>query len=216
MLRLSDHLIPSVGNQTVGTKPWALPRECRQGGPARGRREEARSHDQAGWRFGRDGGRASCASAKSVLSAPIQRGLAVAQTVTHSPIVSVLHVVMPGFQRVLITGELSQRPSRSGWVTEGYKLAMKGLPHALATGTASHWPCPWRTQQRHSTSATRKERLYHPRSVVPGTVGKVSLAAAAILWPAGTSSWQPAFRLRNVPSDRSQNRRPKLMGWRLA
>jgi hypothetical protein len=196
----------------VGTKPWGHPRECRQGGSAMNHREEARSHSQAGWRFGRSEGRASCANAKSVLSAPFQKGPAVAKAVTDSQLVPVLHAVMPGLQRVLITGELSQPLGLNHRVRASYKLAMKGQPDALATGTASHRPCPQRTQQRQSSPTTRDERPYHPRSVHPSVVfGKVSPSAAATSWPARTSSWQPVLRLRNIPRHGSQILRPRLI-----
>lgn len=200
----------------MGTKPWGDPRERRQGGSAMNHREEARSHGQAGWRFGRSGGRASCANAKSVFSAPIQKGPAVAKAVTDSQPVRVLHVVMSGLQRVLITGELSQRLGLNRRVTASYKLATKGKPHALATGTGSHRPCPRRTQQRQSSPSTRDERQYHPRSVNRWVVfGKVSPSAAATTWPAGTSSWQPVLRLRNVPRYHPQTKRPRLIDERL-
>ena len=216
VLQLSDHLIPSAWNQTVGTKPWVHPRERRQGGSAMNHREEARSHDQTGWRFGRSGGRASCANAKSVFSAPLQKSPAVSNAVTDSQPAPVPHVVMSGFQRVHITGELSRRPGLSRRVTTSHKFATKSSPHASATGTASHRPCPRRTQQRQSSSATRNERQYHPWFVNPSVVfGTVSPSAAATKWPAGTSSWQPVHRLRNIPRHDRLTTRPKLIVWRL-
>ena len=216
MLILPDHLIPSARNQTVGTKPWVHPRERRQGGSAMNHREEARSHVQTGWRFGQSGGRASCANAKSVFSAPIQKSPAVSNAVTDSQPARVLHVVMSGFQRVHITGELSRRPGLIGRVTASHKFATKSSPHAPATGTASHRPCPRRTQQRQSNSATRNERQYHPRPVNrPVVFGIVSPSAAATKWPAGTSSWQPVHRLRNILRHDRLTIRPKLIVWRL-
>ena len=171
MLQLPNHLIPSARNQSVGTKPGVRPRECRQGGSAMNHREEARPHGPAGCRFGRSGGRASCANAKSILSAPFQKGPAVAKAVTDSQPASVLRAVMPGIQCVHITGEVSQRPGLKTRVTASYKSATKGKPHALAAGTASHRPCPQRGQQRQSNPATRDERQNHARFPPTGQRG---------------------------------------------
>jgi len=65
-------------------------------------REEARSHGQTGRRFGPSGGRASCANAKSGLSAPIGKAPAVAKAVIDSQPAGVLRAVMSAIQCVHI------------------------------------------------------------------------------------------------------------------
>jgi hypothetical protein len=200
----------------VETKPWVFPGERRQGGPAVDRHEEARLHGPTGWRFGLSQGRAPCASAKSALPAPLREAPAVAQAVTDRPLTGVLHAIMPSGKHVHTTGEVPQRLWPPVRVTASYKRAAKGEPHALAAGTGSYWPSPWGCQQRQSSPPTRDQRRYRSRSVTPSVVfGKVSSTAAATTWPAGTSSWQPVGRLRNVPRHDARSTRTKRPGERL-
>lgn len=213
MLTLPDHLIVSAHNQSVETKPWGNPGERSQDGPAMDHREEARLHGRIGWRLGRNGGRAPVASAKSVLPAPIGEDPAVAQAVTDSQPILVLHAVMSGTQRVHTTGEVPRRLFLPGRVTASYKQAVKGSPEASAAETKSHRLCPWGCQQRQSSPPTRDERQNRSWSVNPFLVfGKVSPTAAATTWPAGTSSWQPVGSLRNILCHEDRSTRTKHKG----
>ena len=213
MLRLSDHLIASADNQSVETEPWGNPGERSQAGPAMDLREEARLHGRTGWRLGWNGGRAPVARAKSVLPAPIEEDPAVANAVTDSQSIRVLHAVMSGTKHVHTTGEVPRRLFPPGRVTASYKQAVKGSPEASAAGTQSQWPCPWGYQQRQSSPATRDKRQNRSRSVNPSVVfGKVSPTVAATKWPAGTSSWQTAGSLRNVPRYDARSIRTKHDG----
>ncbi len=201
MLLLHDHLIASADNQSVETEPWGdNPGGCSQGGLERVRREEAGLHGLAGWRLGwTEDERPSLARGPS--SRPHGEDfwlLQQSRLPTVSPKGPVQHAVMPGTQCVHTTGEVLRRLFPPGTVTASYKQAVKGSPEALAAGTRSHRPCPWGCQQNQSSPATRDERRYRSRSVKPLVVGKVSPAAAATKWPAGTSSRQPVASLRNV------------------
>jgi hypothetical protein len=213
VLTLADHLIASADNQSVETKPWDNPGERSQAGPAMDLREEACLYGRTGWRLGWNGRRAPVARAKSVLPAPIKEVPAVANAVTDSQSIRVLHAVMPGIQHVHITGEVPRRLFPPGRVTASYKQAVKGSPEATAAGTRSHRPCPWGCQQRQSSPATRDERQNRSRSVNPSVVfGKVSPTVAATKWPAGTSSWQLVGSLRNVPRHEVRSIRTKHNG----
>lgn len=200
LLRVLNHLIVSAANQTVETEPGRKLGERSQGGSAMDRREEARLHGRTGWRVGWRGGRAPRARAKSVLPAPSGGVPGIATAVTGPQSLPVPGVVMSGRQCVRPTGEVPRRRFPPGAVTARYKQAVKGGPHASASGTVSLRPWPQGCQQRQSSPAPRDERQNRSRSTKPRVVfGKVSSAAAATLRPVGTSSRQPAIRLRNVP-----------------
>ena len=202
VLLVHDHLIASAGNQSVEAELWGNPGERSQGGPERGRREEARLHGLAGWRLGwTEDERPSLARSPSSRSKgeDLWRGQQL-RLPTVSPKGPVLHAVMPGIQCVHTTGEVPRGLFPPGGVTASYKQVVKGWPDASAAGTASYRPCPWGCQQSQSSPATRDERQNCSRSVKLGVVfGKVSPTAAATKWPARTSSWQPAGLLRNIP-----------------
>jgi len=202
VLLLHDHLIASADNQSVETKPWDNPGERSQGGPERDRREEASLQGLAGWRLGwTEDERPSLARSPS--SRPNGEDLWLLQQLrlpTVSPKGPVQHAVMPSTQCVHTTGEVPPGLFPPGRVTASYKQAVKGSSEASAAGTRSHRPCPWGCQQSQSSPSTRDERQNRSRSVKLDVVfGKVSPTLAATKWPAGTSSWQPAGLLRNIP-----------------
>ena len=183
------------------TEPWGNPGGRSQDGPAMDRREEARRHGRTGWPLGWRENERPLLARSSFFPPPSWKILAVAaKAVTDRQSAPVVQAIMPGTQCVHTTGEVPRRLFPRGTVTASYKQAVKGSPDASAAGTRSQWPCPRGCQQRQSSPATRDERQNRSRSIKPRAVfGTVSTTLAATKWPAGTSSWQPVDRLRNIP-----------------
>ena len=201
MLYVPLHLIQPALSQKVEAKPVeVLRRECRQGGTAMFRREEACLARWMGLRLGLRQGRVSLLQTKSVSPALLGGIRAASQAVTGAHLLQVLHAVTSNPRNALPTGEVPQCLGLTTQVTTGYKSRSKGTCHALAAGTVSPWPRPQGCQQCQSSSAPRNERQNHNQLVNPQWLsGKVSRATAATKWPEGTSSLQPVRPLRNVP-----------------
>ena len=199
VLYLPLHLIQSALGQKVEAKPRGVPRERRQRRSAMVCVEEASLPARMGSRLSRVGGRASPHRAKSVSPSPQKGALVAAHAVSCGQTGAMLHAITYDTRFVHSTDEVPQRRAALRPVTARYKKT-KSKPHALVPGTGSHWPRPQGCQQNQSSPATRlDERCHRYQSPRPGSdMEKVSLAAAATTWPAGTSSRKPVSMLRNV------------------
>jgi hypothetical protein len=122
------------------------------------RREEAGSRCQAGLLMSRVGGRTSLSQVKSV--SPLEGSPAATHAASGSQIGSVRHAIMPGEWCSNLTDEVPRRLGLRGRVPVGYKSNTKGQPHALVTGTKSHWPRLQGCQQRQSRPLPAAERQY--------------------------------------------------------
>ena len=207
VLYLPFHLIQSALGQKAGAKPgsWSL-RECCQRRPAMACGEEACLPGRMGSRLSRVGGRASPHRAKSV-SLSARKGVpGAAHAVGCAQTGAMLHAITSDARFVHSTDEVPRRRAAPRPATASYKKNTKGEPHAPEPGTRSHWPRPQGCQQIQSSPAQPDERSNCYQFLRRGfDMEKVSLAAAATTWPAGTSSRQPAFPLRNVSQHGSQN-----------
>lgn len=194
------HLIQSALGRKAEAKPGrSSPRERRQGKSAMTCREEACLPGRMGSPYSRAGGRASDPRAKSV-SPSAQRGiLDAAHAVGCAQTVAMLHAITSDIRFVHSTDEVPRRRAAQRPVSASYKKNTKGKPYAPVPGTRSHWPRFQGCQQIQSSSASRNERCNRYQFLRPVfDTGKVSAAAAATKWPARTSSWKPASKLRNV------------------
>jgi hypothetical protein len=211
VLYLPFHLIQSA----LGRKAEAKLRsrssgERRQGRSRRICREEACLPGLVGSLLSRVGGRASPHRAKSVSPSAQKEVLVAAHAAGCVQTGAMPHAITSDTRFVHSTDEVPRRRDpRAGSVTASYKKNAKGEPHALAPGTRSHWPRLQGCQQIQSSSALRRDERCNRCSFVRLVfdMEKVSPAAAASTWPAGTSSWQPASLLRNVSQHEPQNGR---------
>lgn len=206
VLYLPFRLIQPALGQKVEAKPGrSTPRERRQRRTAMACDEEASLPGPMGSRLSRVGGRASPLQAKPV-SPSTQKGiLGAAYAVGCAQTGAMSHAITSDTRFVHSTDEVPRRRVAPRPVTASYKTNSKGEPHASVPGTRSQWPRLQGCQQIQSSPASaRDERCNRNRLVGMGFgTEKVSVAAAATKWPARTSSWQPAFRLRNVSQHES-------------
>ena len=193
-------LIQSALNQNTEAKLRGNPREGSQGGPAMGRREEARFRRPLGWRLGPARRRASAHWAKPVFSASLRRFPAAAHAVSGGQSGGVPHAITAAPCLRPITGEVPPCPA-AGRVTAGYKKATKGQSHARGAATAFYRRRLQGCQQRHSSPAHRDERQNLKQSVQSPIARIVSSGSQAAKWPAGTSSRQLPPTLRNIPTE---------------
>lgn len=202
------HLIQSELGQKMEAKPRRqTSRERSQGLAAMLGREVACLLSQAGLPMGRCCGRVSLSRTKSVSSTLVRRIQLAACSVSSEPqTTSVSPAITSSIRNTRFTDEVPRRPG-SPRATPSYKSHTKGLDHASVLGRGSPPPQLKGWQQRRSsgwpvraTEAAGSERQNLNVSVrLPGFMGIVSSAAQATKWPEGTSSLQPAVRLRNVP-----------------
>lgn len=211
LLILPLHLIQSALDWKVEAKPVVSHhRERSQGRVARRGREVACLPSLLGSRLGRSRGRETPSLSKSVLSASFKTGRAAAYAVSGALMAPVLPAITSGIRNVPLTDDLPRRPSPSGSkVSVAYKSDTKGPPYAPVSGRASPPPRLQGNPQRQSSRArfrrSRDEARRGERQnlrVPCGPfrfMGQVSPALAATKWRGGTSSCQPAGRLRNRP-----------------
>lgn len=208
ILQLKLRLPRSVSGQEVEAKPAG---NCRgrnsQRGPAMDRDDVAGLPSGIGWPMGRGHGRASALLAKSVFSASLERRRGAIKTVTGTPTDPVRHVIMYRIRKVHSTDEVLRRLTSPRWVTADYKPDAKCQLYAPVTGTESPRPRLRGWQQSWSRSVwdrsggpigCERQNLRVPTGSVR-FMGPVSLAGEAAKWPEGTSSPQPANRLRTSP-----------------
>jgi hypothetical protein len=162
MLVMRDHQIESALSLKAETELWDSPGGCSQDGTVMPRREEASFRCQAGLLMSRVDGRASLSRAKSVF--PFGGSPIAMHAVSGSQIDSVRHAIMSGEWCSNLTDEVPRRLDPPGRVTVGYKSYTKGQPHALVTGTRSHWPRLQGCQQRQSRPPQAAERQNRKRA----------------------------------------------------
>ena len=186
-------------NQKEEAKPCN--RERSQGWSVMTSREVASPPGRMGSPLGQFCGRASVLRAKSVFL--LWRGSQDAVcSVSGALAERVIHAITNDKRNIHSTDEILRRPGAPGQVISGYKPYAKGLRYASEMGTASSRPLLKGCQQRQS-----KDRpLNRPRPERQNLSVPVSAAVQATKWPDGTSSCQPALKLRNMPqqSDRLQ------------
>ena len=156
-----------------------------------------------GSRLGWTRGRASPHRAKSVGSTSHGSLPSTVSTVNSWRSCLVIGALTPNTWLVHITDEVPRCLPPPAGVSTGYKLCVKGLRYAAATGTESYRPRPQGWQQRGSMRSGRKgnpERQNRKQPDQAPTTRIVSHGTQATKWPAGTSLPQPADMLRNIPT----------------
>jgi len=183
-------------------------RERSQGGPAMGRLEVAGLPSSMGSPLGRSGGRETPSLSKSVLSASVATGRAVAYAVSGGLMAPVSPAITGGIRNVRLTDEVPRcpRPLRVG-VSVAYKSDTKGPPDAPVTGTVFPRPRLQGCRQRQSRGTGRRRcgggAMCSERQNLrvscgpPRFMDPVSPAAQATKWLDRTSSGQSAGSLRN-------------------
>ena len=160
--------------------------------------------------------RATSAVAKFDLSASFATGRAAAYAVNGAPTSPVVRATTSSTQSDRFTDEVPRRPARKGRVSPGYKSYTKGQGHASEAGRASPQPRPKGCQQHQSrglrlvrsagpAACSERQNLRVPHGPLR-TMGPVSPATQATLWPDGTSFCQLAGWLSNSPQQPEQER----------
>ncbi len=202
------HLIQSALGQKVEAKPKRSSlRERSQGRAVMPGHEVACLPGWMGLPLGRCQKRASPFRAKFGQSVRFQTGLVSAHAVSGAPMTPVLQAITFGTWSVRFTDEVPRRPGLNGRVTVSYKSYTKGLPYASVAGTGSPRPRLRGWQQRRSREAPNRfsgqaclerQNLRVPRGLFR-FMGSVSPAITPTKWAGGTSSFQLAGLLRNIP-----------------
>jgi len=179
-------------------------RESSQGRTAMPGREVASLPSPMGSPLGRYGGRASPFRAKSA-SSPCSRIRRAARAVSGALTLPALPAITSDPRNVCPTDEVPRRLGPTDRATGSYKSDTKGSRHASEMGTASPRPHPKGQQQRRSRGkpgrangrACSERQNLNVWVGCAGFMNSVSAAVEATQWPGGTSSRQPAIRLRN-------------------